>query len=157
MTTNEASEKNVSDIDSRTRRALEEYMTVLPEADGLARVYTESGSEYVVDLHDGACTCPDFQYNLGDDELCKHVKRARFAFGVEAVPTYAEDVEIDTALGRHTDASLRFAASDGGVVEQKDEDEEDESNEFRSERPKGYATAPWNHRDGYDDAPIGGV
>jgi len=78
MTTKETSGKNVSELEGRTRRALEEYMTVLPEEDtGLCRVYTQSGEEYVVDAQDGACTCPDFRHNLGHDERCKHQRRCR--------------------------------------------------------------------------------
>mgnify|MGYP000733481994 CR=1 FL=1 len=131
MATKETSEKNVSELEGRTRRALEEYMTVLPEEDtGLCRVYTQSGEEYVVDAVEGACTCPDVRHNLGHDEACKHQRRARFALGIDAVPTHAEEIDVDPSLGRHTDASLRFVASDGGVVEADDdavviEEEED--------------------------------
>jgi len=125
MTTKETSEKNVSELEARTRRALEEYMTVLPEEEtGLCRVYTESGEEYVVDTEDGACTCPDVRHNLGHDELCKHQRRCRFALGMDAVPADAvEELDVDEALGRHTDASLRFAASDGGIVEAEEDAE----------------------------------
>lgn len=124
MTTKETSEKNVSELEPRTRRALEEYMTVLPGDGGLCEVYTESGSEYVVDAVDGACTCPDVRHNLGHDEDCKHVRRARFALGIDAVSTnVVEGVEVDESLGRHTDASLRFVASDGGVIEAEEDAE----------------------------------
>jgi predicted nucleic acid-binding Zn finger protein len=123
MITKETSEKNVSELEARTRRALEEYMTVLPEEEtGLCRVYTESGSEYVVDAEDGACTCPDVRHNLGHDEACKHQRRARFALGLDAVPSDAvEALDVDESLGRHTDAELRFAAADGGIVEAGDD------------------------------------
>jgi len=94
-------------------------MTVVPEDDtALCRVYTESSSEYVVDAEDGACTCPDVRHNLGHDELCKHQRRARFALGLDAIPTNAVEVfDVDPSLGKHTDTSLRFVASDGGVVD----------------------------------------
>jgi predicted nucleic acid-binding Zn finger protein len=134
MTTKETSGKNVSELEGRTRRALEEYMTVLPEEEtGLCRVYTQSGEEYVVDAEDGACTCPDVRHNLGHDEACKHQARCRFALGLDAVPVDAvEELDVDEALGRHTDASLRFVASDGGIVEAEEDaevltdDEEDD-------------------------------
>ncbi len=47
----------------------------------------------------------------------------------------AESVDVDGLLGSHSDASLKFAASDGGVIingetgdviEEDEEDEEDE-------------------------------
>ena len=114
---------------------------------------TESDSAYVVDVResedsranenaqrsrdaeDGACTCPDVRHNLGHDELCKHARRSRFALGIDAVPTHVEELDVDPSLGRHTDASLRFVASDGGVVEASDdavvleEDTEDDEDE----------------------------
>jgi len=171
MTTKESSEKNVSEVEPRTRRvrqseideqtdlrsvyALEEYMTVVPDDDGgLCEVYTESGERYVMDVResvdsranenapcsrdavDGACTCPDVRHNLDHDEDCKHVRRARFALGIDAVPTNAvEGVEVDESLGRHTNASLRFVSSDGGVIEAEEDaelltdDEEDNCEE----------------------------
>jgi len=50
-----------------------------------------------------------------------------FALGIDAVPAEAvEDVDVDEALGRHTDAPLRFVASDGGVVEASDDVRESE-------------------------------
>jgi predicted nucleic acid-binding Zn finger protein len=127
MTVTQHSDKEVSDveIESRTRRALEEYMTVLPEEDtGLCEVHTQSGSEYIVDAEDGACTCPDMRHNLGHDENCKHIRRARFALGLDAVPSDAvEELDVDENLGCGTDAELRFVASDGGIVEADDDAE----------------------------------
>ena len=106
MTTNELSEKNVSEVEPRTVRALEEYLTVLPEhgrvkgADGLVLVVSATQEEYVVDVHSGACECPDATYNLGDDELCKHARRSRFALGVDAVPAEAlEAAEVEPNFG----------------------------------------------------------
>jgi len=86
MTTKETSGKNVSGVEPRTSRALEEYLTVLHDDEsGLCEVYSESGEEYVVDPQNGACECPDFLHNLNGDELCKHARRARFALGRDAV------------------------------------------------------------------------
>jgi predicted nucleic acid-binding Zn finger protein len=136
MTVTQHSDKEVSDveIEPRTRRALEEYMTVVPEdGTGLCTVYTESGSEYVVDAEDGACTCPDVRHNLGHDEACKHQRRARFALGLDAVPSDAvEALDVDPSLGKHTDASVKFATADGGVVEAEEDAEvltDDEEND----------------------------
>jgi len=168
MTTKETSEKNVSELEGRTRRALEEYMTVLPEEEtGLCRVYTESGSEYVVDTEDGACTCPDVRHNLGHDELCKHQRRARFALGIDAVPVEAvEELDVDESLGRHTDASLRFVASDGGIVEAGDDVElleedaaADEDTDAAEEDETAGVRDPYTHRGDkdVDTRPLGTV
>lgn len=46
---------------------------------------THDDSEYTVDLHDGVCECPDYQYR---GILCKHIiKGALFAFYTEGVKT----------------------------------------------------------------------
>lgn len=126
MTTKETSEKNVSEVEPRTERALTEPLSVLPDgidANGLVKVVSHSGEEYVVDARDGACTCPDIRHNLGHDENCKHIRRARFALGIDSVPSDAVD-NIDENLGAFTDASVSFATGDGSgeVVEQEDED-----------------------------------
>ena len=103
-------------------------------------MYTESDSAYVVDVResedsranenaqrsrdaeDGACTCPDVRHNLDHDGKCKHQRRARFALGLDAVPADAvEELDVDPSLGKHTDAALRFATADGGVVEAGDD------------------------------------
>ncbi len=129
-------ERTDVDLEPCTERALTEYLTVLPEtdpvseptpvagADGLVLVCSQSGSEYVVDLEGGRCTCPDAQHNLGPDEACKHETRARFATGREPLPAAAvAALDVDPNLGAHTDASLRFAATDGGVVNAGDDAE----------------------------------
>jgi hypothetical protein len=115
-----------SDIDERTERALEQYLTVLPDqgeardAPGQAMVVSESGSEYLVDVRLGTCECPDHEYR---DVTCKHIVRARYATGVEPIPArVASAVDVDPSLGEHTDADLQFATADGGVVSAGDDD-----------------------------------
>lgn len=72
------------DVDERDRRALTEYLTVLEDlgrardADGLYLVVSQSGSEYLVDAHTGACECPDHEYR---GVHCKHARRMAFATG----------------------------------------------------------------------------
>jgi hypothetical protein len=141
MKATNATDKEVSEVEPRTRRALEEYLTVLPEhgrvksADGLVLVVSATQEEYVVDVHSGACECPDATYNLDDDELCKHARRARFALGVDAVPAEAlEAAEVEPNFGAFVDTDgVRVATADGGIVEAEedveiltDEDDEDE-------------------------------
>ncbi|MBV0900177.1 hypothetical protein [Haloarcula salina] len=107
-------------IDDRTKRALEEYLTVTPDigrargADDLVLVTSASGKEYLVDVRGGSCECPDATHR---DVECKHQIRAKMALGLAAVPAgAAEACDIDPDLGQHCDAELRFAAADGGVV-----------------------------------------
>ena len=141
MNATHETDKNVSDseIDPRTRRALEEYLTVTPCDIGdeyIVEVHSQSGETYTIDAVEGNCNCPDFEYNLEEDENCKHVRRARFALGLDAVPADAvEMLDIDENLGCATDAEIRFATTDGGVVEATAEldgfvdDSEDEDSE----------------------------
>lgn len=124
MATTQTDAKNVR-INDRDRRALTEYLTVLPDqgrardAPGMALVVSESGSEYLVDVRDGACTCPDAEYR---DVECKHIRRARFATGADAIPAAAAaQLDVDPDLGEHTAADLQFATADGGIIEAPDD------------------------------------
>jgi hypothetical protein len=104
---------------------------VLPEhgrvkgAHGLVLVVSASQEEYVVDIHSGACECPDATYNLEGDELCKHARRARFALGRDAVPVEAlEACEVEPNFGAFVDTDdVRVATTDGGVIEATDDAE----------------------------------
>lgn len=121
MATTQSDDVNAP-IDDRTRRALEELMLVHPElgdaegATGMATVFSESGTPYVVDVSLGACGCPDKQYNLGPDQECKHVKRAKIALGDRPIPSEIVDhLNVDPMLGEFGDGPL-ILTSDGGVV-----------------------------------------
>jgi len=112
-TTESTAQEHTPDLDKRTRRALEEYITILPSlgdaagCDSLVTAVSESGSEYLVDLWEGRCNCPDSEHR-NPDGGCKHIRRARFALGRRAIPN-APDVEVDPQLGEHTDAELKHA------------------------------------------------
>lgn len=137
MATN-ADPKGASDtLTDRDRRALEQYLTVLDRvgrvrgADDLFLVVSESGSEYIVDLREGACECDDHQYR---GIKCKHARRVEFATGRRQIPA-AADIDIDDQLGDHVRGGPRLAMPDGGVVEadgagthapDEDEDEGDD-------------------------------
>jgi len=122
-----AEDTETHDLDERTERALTEYLTVTPSDEGdehTVEVHSQSGETYLVDAVEGTCLCPDAEYNLDDETPCKHARRSRFALGLEAVPVgAAETLDVDPSLGCGTDADLRFAASDGGVVEAGDDAE----------------------------------
>jgi predicted nucleic acid-binding Zn finger protein len=78
-------------IDSRTERALTQYLTVLADvgrakgADDLFLVVSQSGTEYLVDRREGRCTCPDHEHR---GVRCKHLRRVAFATGERAVPAF---------------------------------------------------------------------
>jgi hypothetical protein len=126
-----ANDADCTDVEDRTRQALEQYLSVTPDvgrakgADGLVTVTSESGKSYLVDVAAGRCECPDDEYRLDDDELCKHARRAHFALGIDALPAdVVAAVDVDPQLGAHTDADLRFAAADGsGIIEAGDDGE----------------------------------
>ena len=69
-------------IDTRTERALTQYLTVLADvgrakgADDLFLVVSQSGTEYLVDRREGGCTCPDHEHR---GVRCKHLRRVAFA------------------------------------------------------------------------------
>lgn len=117
-------------LDERDARALTEMMTVLADqgpardADGVYLVITESGHEYVVDQHDGSCTCPDA---LHRNLQCKHQRRVAFATAARPLPTWVDDDAIDPQLGAQVQGPSRALATDGGTVATgADADEDDE-------------------------------
>jgi hypothetical protein len=113
------------DINPRLRRALEEPLSVVSTegtpVDGdasIVSVESHTGESYTVDVREGRCNCRDAQYNLGDDQRCKHQIRAEIALDRSPVPVRAaETVDVDPVLGEHTDACLQFVAADGGLID----------------------------------------
>jgi hypothetical protein len=88
-------------------RALTEYLTALEDADVRTRaspdlytVTSESGSEYLVDVREGACECRDNQYR---DRRCKHIRRVEFATGRRPIPEWINEASVDNQLGIHVD------------------------------------------------------
>ena len=77
-------------IDDRDRRALLEALLCERTAPGMFRVYNEEGTDYVVDIDGGACTCPDFRYRAVE---CKHLRRARLEAGDADTAALAERVD----------------------------------------------------------------
>ncbi|WP_251341972.1 hypothetical protein [Haloplanus halophilus] len=107
-----------TDLEKRTRRALEQYLTVLDDvdeaagADDLYVVVSESGSQYCVDARGGSCTCPDAEHR-DPDGGCKHVRRVAFATGADAIPAAADPDAVDDQLGAHVDGPVRWACEHG--------------------------------------------
>jgi hypothetical protein len=133
MSVNESTDKNVSDardaseFGARQVRAVEEYLTVMPDAvegEGMVKVVSQSGEEYIVDAVEERCECPDFEHREGDEDgRCKHIYRARWATGRDALPVdLVEAVEMEPNFGVFVDESeIRYAATDGGAIEADDE------------------------------------
>ncbi|WP_255681503.1 hypothetical protein [Natrinema sp. SYSU A 869] len=127
-------------IETREAKALTEIMTVLGDLPAVQdnsnrySVTTESGREYHVHVVEGTChkkngeECPDQEYNLDDNDVCKHVHRARYAVGFKEIPEWIDEDAIDDDLGvfvptKHDESDTadadtltgRKAATDGGV------------------------------------------
>ncbi len=111
-------------VDRRTKRALDECMTVLPNhgraqgAPDLFVVVGENGrGEYLVDTRTESCECKDAEYR-DPEGGCKHLRRCRIATGETPVPADAlGEVTIDDAFGAHVGASAKFATADGGIID----------------------------------------
>ena len=95
------------DIDPRTRRALEEPLTVVAldgtpveDADAtVVLVVSHSGESYRVDARAGVCECPDSKHR-DPDGGCKHVRRARAALDREPLDArVVAAVDVDETLG----------------------------------------------------------
>ena len=117
MSTHEPHSQEGTGLDERDSRALEQYLTVLPNtgrAKGAADLYlvvSQSGREYLVDSRAERCTCPDHEYRSA---RCKHLRRVAFATGERPIPDGVEDV--DPQLGEHVDDGPQVVATDGGIV-----------------------------------------
>ena len=90
-------------LTDREIRALTERLVVLDRnAPGLFTVFSEEGTEYTVDIHDGgACTCPDVEFN-DPEGGCKHQHAARFIVGDRAIPSWVIREEINAQLATRT-------------------------------------------------------
>jgi predicted nucleic acid-binding Zn finger protein len=145
MSESETTTQDSTELESRTERSLTECMTIMPNhpsADGSDNLFVVVGEnengEYLVNLDSGSCECADAQYNLDDDESCKHVRRVRIAKGETPVPNSAlANVEIDSNFGVHVDGSPVFATADGGIIGDTDNDTDLKSTDiWTSPRPE---------------------
>jgi hypothetical protein len=143
MTTYDTTAEN-SSVESRTRRACEEPMVVVPEGDGtgLFEVWTgtcdeDDGQPYVVDLggaHD-RCTCADMEYNLSEGELCKHSRRVRLEFGLppfEDIPA----IRSEHAAPMDVELARRRRGIDVHVVEEPEPEPEVEPITVEDAKPE---------------------
>jgi hypothetical protein len=56
--------------------------------------------EYLVDLRDESCTCPDARYR---DVECQHIRRAQYATGATEIPAGVGESALDPDLGAYVD------------------------------------------------------
>lgn len=142
---NRHGQRSIEQLDKRDARALTEPMTVLPDegradgADGLYLVVSHTDNQYLVDTVTGACECPDAEYR-DPDGGCKHYRRAEYATGRTAIPSWVDPDAIDGCLGTATDDGPRYAATDGGVICEPD-DTDDVADPYR---PEDCDCGEWN-------------
>ncbi|WP_209309583.1 SWIM zinc finger family protein [Haloarcula amylovorans] len=112
---------NHADVDDRTVAALTEVMSVLDSVGrvrnvpGLYLVVSSSGSEYLVDMAEGRCECPDDSHR--PSVTCKHRRRVAFVIGERPIPEWANQDALDDQFGLHVDANSTRAVPDGGVAQ----------------------------------------
>jgi predicted nucleic acid-binding Zn finger protein len=166
MSNTELDGNESTDVESRTRRALERVLTVThtdgtPIADDenptVVSVHSgNSGKERRVDVREGRCTCPDHKHRGVE---CYHIRRARMALGVEPVDTAtlaACDVHEQFASNAPGPAVL---TSDGGLVggDSVDESDDDSTDSAGSDsldpRVREHVEEHGSPAHGYDHAP----
>jgi len=87
---------------SRDVAALTEAMTVVeddPAAWSASEVAVYSGetSKYVVNVDTQFCECADHAYRGAQ---CKHIRRARYALGLDDIPDWVRRDRLDPSLRR---------------------------------------------------------
>ena len=75
-------------------------MTPATDETDLAHVYGEDGTQYIVDVRHGSCTCDDYTYRHdGEEWRCKHGHRAFVAVnGGAPLPQWADRDALDSLL-----------------------------------------------------------
>jgi hypothetical protein len=159
-------ESDGTDIEPRTRRALERVASVLhtdgtPIADDetptVVSVHSgNSGAEHHVDVAEGRCTCRDHRHR---DAVCYHLRRARMALGVQPVPTETlAACDVHERFAEHCPGPV-VATSDGGLIggetdEETDEETDDSAgSDSLDPRVREYVEEHGSPSHGYDHAP----
>jgi hypothetical protein len=94
----------------------------MPDAakgEGMFKVVSQYGEEYIINAVKERCECPDFKHREGDEDgRCKYIYRARWATGRDALPVdLVEAAEIEPNFGMFVDENeIRCAATDGGAI-----------------------------------------
>lgn len=96
---------DAAELGQRDVKALTEHMLVVedhPDAwgDHEVVVYNED-RQYLVNVDIGHCDCPDVQFRRRE---CKHLKRARYALGIDEVPGWVQTDRLDAPLRERLEA-----------------------------------------------------
>ena len=142
MTTNVPTEVESTDVKPRLRRGITECMTVICTGGDVYSVTSESGTEYTVDAHSGACTCPDAQHNLTNGDRCKHALRVAVVRGERVLPAAIDRNAVDPLLGCAVETTPVAVATDGGQVSMTDADADSDDEGQTPERPANCGC--WN-------------
>ena len=123
MQNTNANDRESTDIEPRTRRALERVYSVLhvdctPIEEGesptvVSVVSGNSGREHRVDVREEKCTCEDHEYRGVE---CAHIRRAKIALG--RVPVHRDTlaaVDVSDRFAEHAPGPA-VVTSDGGVL-----------------------------------------
>jgi len=89
-------------IAERTVNALTEAMVVDEHdrqtwSDREVKVYSGENERYLVHVGALNCTCKDWEYRKPEGG-CKHIRRARYALGLDEVPDWVDRSALDPSL-----------------------------------------------------------
>ena len=160
-------ESSGTDIEPRTRRALERAYTVTHtdgtpisagESPTVVSVHSgNSGKERRVDVAEGRCTCPDHEHRAVE---CAHVRRARIALG--RVPVDRDTLaacDVHSRFAEHAPGPV-VATSDGGLVGGESDTDDDSTDSDESDDGRGLDPRVREHVEqhgspahGHDHAP----
>jgi hypothetical protein len=154
-----------TDVEPRTRRALERVLTVTHtdgtpiregESPTVVSVHSgNSGRERRVDVREGRCTCPDHEHR---DSVCYHIRRARFALGTEPIATETlAACDVHSHFADNAPGPV-VATSDGGLIGgETDEETDDSTDSAGSDRldpqVREHVEQHGSPAHGYDHAP----
>ncbi len=130
MSNERTHEYESSDIEPRTRRALERVASVLhtdgtpiaaDESPTVVSVFSgNSGTEHRVDVAEQKCTCRDHRHR---ETRCYHIRRAQMILGVEPVDTETlAACDVHQRFAEHCPGPV-VATSDGGLVGRETDEE----------------------------------
>jgi hypothetical protein len=123
-----------TDVEPRTRRALERVLTVTHtdgtpiregESPTVVSVHSgNSGKEHRVDVREGRCTCRDHRHR---ESRCYHIRRARMALGVRPIATETlAACDVHSHFASNAPGPV-VATSDGGLIGGETDEETDDS------------------------------
>jgi hypothetical protein len=149
---NDYDNEEVESVEPRTRRALERVVTVTntdgtpitdEETPTVVSVHSgNSGKEHRVDVREGRCTCRDHRHR---GATCYHLRRARYALGVQPVPTETlAACDVHSRFAEHCPGPV-VATSDGGLVGGQTDTDDDSPDPRVREYVERHGSAAHGH------------